>query len=363
MTFCPSIAIYSTLGTDPFPLQQQGNLLTGVASLLAPVVSDGNETDAASSENEEEASVSFVTTLDVLDLSDNVFTAFPHELEVVGGLSVLYLHGNSMTSVIPPWLGQRDTLKHLRLDGNSLTGSLAIWLSDTHRLLDLQKLRLDGNAGVTGPLTAGAVRTLAKLTTLNVSDVQKFGAFPSSLGQKGASLTSLTSLSMRNSGLSGTLPPDLFEALPLLQTLDLRDNLLTGLVPANEVIPAVLDAGDGAANAPSRLRIAHQNLQQLLLANNSFGGMLPHLPAHLVTIASGRHDAFGVESARAAVDLRDASDETRGFFTCTYLCFPNPRTVFPYTTDTFFYWYQVRSPKTPPRIKTPGVPARPAARD
>jgi hypothetical protein len=222
---------------------------------------------------------------------------------------------------------------------------------------------LDGNAGVTGPLTAGAVRTLAKLTTLNVSDVQKFGAFPSSLGQKGASLTSLTSLSMRNSGLSGTLPPDLFEALPLLQTLDLRDNLLTGLVPANEVIPAVLDAGDGAANAPSRLRIAHQNLQQLLLANNSFGGMLPHLPAHLVTIASGRHDAFGVESARAAVDLRDASDETRGFFTCTYLCFPNPRTVFPYTTDTFFYWYQVRSPKTPPRIKTPGVPARPAARD
>ena len=293
------------------------NLLQGVESLIEVVddsANNGNSTDDGTDDSTDDIINGFVTTLDWLDLSRNKLKSFPEALELIGNLNVLYLYGNDdMSGVIPTWLGLRDTLKHLRLDGNNLEGSLTTWLSDSCRLIDLEKLRVDGNAKITGPLMSGSIRTLAKLKVLNVSNVDDFGEFPVNLGTVGASLTSLTSLTMSNSGLTGELPETLFQALPNLQSLDLRDNNLVGKIPATEEL--IISEDDPDYPPITKRVITHTNLQQLLLANNAFNGVFPELPAHLLTLALGRSDTFGSESVRVVVDLRNASSSSEKF-TC-----------------------------------------------
>ena len=253
------------------------------------------ESDASSSL--EENAFSFAARLDVLDLSSNALRVFPETLERVGGLTALSLANNEMRGPVPPWLGERDTLAHVRLDGNALAGSLESWLG-TNRLLDLQSLRVDGNPGITGPLSPNAIRRMTRLKRLNVSGVGSFGAFPHALGVAGASLDALTHLHARGSGLNGTLPATLFAALPNLRTLDLRDNALSGFVPGDT------------------LR-THASLETLLLANNTFNGPFPRLSDALETRAEAMRDAFGADHARAkVVDLRGAGDEASGGFEC-----------------------------------------------
>ena len=250
------------------------------------------ESDASSAD-----AFSFAARLDVLDLSSNALRAFPGALERVGGLTALSLANNGMRGPIPPWLGERDTLVHVRLDGNALEGSLESWLG-TNRLLDLQSLRVDGNPGISGPLSPNAIRRMTRLKRLNVSGVTSFGAFPHGLGVAGASLDALTHLHARGSGLNGTLPATLFAALPNLRTLDLRDNALSGFVPGDH------------------LR-THASLETLLLSNNTFNGAFPRLSDALETRAEETRDTFGADHARAkVVDLRGAGDEASGGFEC-----------------------------------------------
>ena len=250
------------------------------------------ESDASSAD-----AFSFAARLDVLDLSSNALRAFPGALERVGGLTAISLANNGMRGPIPPWLGERDTLVHVRLDGNALEGSLESWLG-TNRLLDLQSLRVDGNPGISGPLSPNAIRRMTRLKRLNVSGVTSFGAFPHGLGVAGASLDALTHLHARGSGLNGTLPATLFAALPNLRTLDLRDNALSGFVPGDH------------------LR-THASLETLLLSNNTFNGAFPRLSDALETRAEETRDTFGADHARAkVVDLRGAGDEASGGFEC-----------------------------------------------
>ena len=204
-----------------------------------------------------------------------------------GGLDRAFAREQRHGGPIPPWLGERDTLVHVRLDGNALEGSLESWLG-TNRLLDLQSLRVDGNPGISGPLSPNAIRRMTRLKRLNVSGVTSFGAFPHGLGVAGASLDALTHLHARGSGLNGTLPATLFAALPNLRTLDLRDNALSGFVPGDHLrTHASRDA------APLR-----QHVQ--------WG--FPGLSDALETRRRRRH--VRADRARAkVVDLRGAGDE------------------------------------------------------
>ena len=276
-----------------------------------------NETDAETrtqTETDDEPPLetfSFAAYLDRLDLSSNAIPFFPAALERVGGLTMLSLANNGMGGLVPAWLGERDTLVHLRLDGNALRGSLEDWLGN-NRLLDLESLRVDGNAGITGPLSSGAIRPMARLKRLNVSAIGAFGAFPHALGVPGASLDALTHLHARNSGLNGTLPASLFAALPNLRTLDLRENALAGDVPDGASFE-----GETSPSPSSGALRHHASLTTLLLANNSFTGAFPRLSETLESLAEDRRNAFGLEHMRdTVVDLRGAGDETNGSFAC-----------------------------------------------
>ena len=257
-----------------------------------------NETQHAETRHTEPFDdVTFAAHLDRLDLSFNALAAFPAALERLESLTALSLANNGMAGAIPRWLGQRDSLSHVRLDGNALAGSLEDWLGD-NRLLDLESLRVDGNEGITGPLSSHAIRPLARLKRLNISGIRAFGTFPHALGVAGASLDALTHLHARGCGLNGTLPAALFSALPNLRTLDLRDNALVGSIP---------DAG---------LR-THASLETLLVANNALGGLFPRLPSAMEAGAEIAREAFGMERVRAeVVDARGAGNEARGAFAC-----------------------------------------------
>ncbi len=300
------------------------NAFEGVEAFPTPPPDDIDETDTISNETDTYTvtqtetdgepptnAFSFAAYVDRLDLSRNAISFFPAALEKVGGLTMLSLANNNMAGLVPKWLGERDSLVHLRLDGNALEGPLENWLGN-NRLLDLESLRVDGNSLITGPLSSRAIRPMARLKRLNVSAIGAFGAFPHALGVPGASLDALTHLHARKSGLNGTLPASLFAALPNLRVLDLSENFLAGDVPDGASFE-----GETSFSPSSGALRHHTSLTTLLLANNSFTGKFPRLSTTMESLAEERKNAFGLEHMRdAVVDLRGAGDETNGFFAC-----------------------------------------------
>jgi Leucine-rich repeat (LRR) protein len=323
-------------------LDLESNNLTGVVPaslltlprLLELLLADnhltGIETPTSSS------STIFVTDL---HLAGNNFSSIPAMLQNMTDLTTLDLSGMQLAGSPPAWLGQLQTLKVLRLSNNNLQGPLTDWLNENHRLIELKTLALDGNIGITGPLTAAAIRLLAKLQTLNLNDVGSFGAFPDVLGEAPcistslmtplasvvgiacihvqtlqcslirleyllqqliiylnqtmslrngipeASFGALTELSAARAGFTGQLPPRLFEALTNLERLDLRGNMLTGSIPSD----TVATSGGGGSSRRMLLQLntsspvlTHSRLFTLLLSDNTLHGLIPALPTQLM---------------------------------------------------------------------------------
>ena len=172
-------------------------------------------------------------------------------------------------------------------------------------------LLLDGNDGVTGPLTAAAIRPLAKLQTLNLNGVGSFGIFPEALGTPEASLGALKEFHADDAGLTGQLPPRFFEALKSLERLDLRRNSLTGTIPSDADSASSGD-GDGGnsrrmllnASSSSSPVLTHANLVSLLLSHNQLSGLVPALPQGITS----RVAADDVDNANAdTIDLTNAA--------------------------------------------------------
>lgn len=220
-------------------------------------------------------------------------------LQNMTSLTTLDLSRNQLAGAPPAWLGQLQKLKVLRLSQNSLRGPLTDWLNADNKLTELTALALDGNAGITGPLTAAAIRPLAKLRTLNLNDVGSFGTFPEALGTPEASLGALTEFSAANAGLTGQLPPRFFEALKSLERLDLRRNSLTGSIPCDA------DTASGGrrmllnVSSSSLPVLTHSRLSTLFLSDNQLHGLVPALPSQLVSQLK--------DGVNSAIDLKNAA--------------------------------------------------------
>ena len=91
-----------------------------------------------------------------LGMYDNGFTGqIPTELGRLSNLERLYLHRNSLSGQIPASLSGMTSLTNLWLKNNSLSGTIPFELGT----LDLNRLRISGNAGLTGCVPAGLVPT------------------------------------------------------------------------------------------------------------------------------------------------------------------------------------------------------------
>ncbi|XP_020242640.1 receptor kinase-like protein Xa21 [Asparagus officinalis] len=170
------------------------------------------------------SSIANLTSLTELYLYNNSLSgSIPSSIANLTSLTVLSLYNNELTGSIPPSIGNLFSLTYLALDLNRLSGSIPHSLG---RLSELRALDLFGN---------------------NLSEV-----VPSSLWN----LSSLSFLDMSyNYHLSGSLPPNIGQALPLLETFYLPFNQFHGPIPMS------------LSNA--------SRLQNIDLSGNSFSGVIP----------------------------------------------------------------------------------------
>ena len=251
----------------------------------------------------------FATEVTEIHLGGNRLTSIPEVLRNVTELESLNLSRNDIAGPVPTWLGLFSRLRELDLSENRLSGSLAGWLGDHHALRDLEDLRVGGNVGIEGPLSAASIRSLARLKTLNLTGVGRFGAFPIAAGTPDLGLVSLVNLIAANAGFTGRLPPRMFDALPNLVHLDLRGNALEGSVPA-DVAPAeesLVENFSSERSSPEARVLTHAALRCLLLSENAFSGVFPRLDAPAYYLATS-FSSTGSDASTllGVVDFSDA---------------------------------------------------------
>ena len=157
----------------------------------------------------------------------------PPELGDLDSLEELILSGNELSGEIPPELAMLGNLGSLWLEDNRLTGTIPAELSG----LNLKGLFLSHNQ-LTGSIPA-ELSHITNLVYLELDDNQLTGEIPQEL----ANLTRLDYLYLANNDLSGCIP----EALHYVQENDLGDLGLpfcdsTDILPPSD--PCVVDMGD-----------------------------------------------------------------------------------------------------------------------
>ncbi|RVW53477.1 putative LRR receptor-like serine/threonine-protein kinase [Vitis vinifera] len=185
--------------------------------------------------------LSNLTKLTDLELQVNYFTGrIPEELGALTKLEILYLHINFLEGSIPASISNCTALRHITLIENRLTGTIPFELgSKLHNLqrLYFQENQLSGKIPVT-------LSNLSQLTLLDLSLNQLegevllktalraclfAGSLPASIGSLSKDLYYLN---LRNNKLTGDLPAEIGN-LSGLVTLDLCDNLISGTIPSS----------------------------------------------------------------------------------------------------------------------------------
>ena len=119
-----------------------------------------------------------LTSLEILDLSDNQLESFPEGLKTLANLKKLRLSYNKLSGPLPEYLGQLKNLLWISFYNNQLSGPLPEYLG---QLENLWELNLVGNQFF-GSIPANLGR-LKKLEWLGLADNNLSGPFPESLGQ------------------------------------------------------------------------------------------------------------------------------------------------------------------------------------
>ena len=252
-----------------------------------------------------------------LHLQNNQLTGpVPAELGRLGQLVKLHLQNNQLIGPVPAELGDLQNLESLHLANNELNGAPPLRIGT---LPNVQELDLHGNNFADGvptalwevadrnlhrnwfcPLPAQAnsgldadcnlllaVRdTLAGRTTLNWRRDRPVGIWQGV--EVGGSPARVQALELRDSGLSGRIPPEL-GSLAKLRRLELQSNALTGTIPPQlgnlkNLQDLRLQWNRLTGAVPPEL--AALDLKVLALHFNYLIGPIPPNPRHL---SLGRH--------------------------------------------------------------------------
>lgn len=224
-----------------------------------------------------------------VEVDDNEITgAIPEGLCDNGKFQSLTASGNRLNGSIPASLASCTTLSGLFLDNNQLSGEVpeALWTATKLQNVYLQNNRLSGNLPGTmyrnlmrlqiqnnqfgGSIPAAAVALREFIAGTN----QFSGEMPATLGN---GMPLLQSLNLSGNQLSGGIPRSVAKLGGLAQ-LDLSRNLLSGEVPAELGAMPVLNALDLSSNKLSGdipPALARLKLSSLNLSSNQLGGQVP----------------------------------------------------------------------------------------
>nr|GLL43380.1 leucine-rich repeat receptor protein kinase EMS1-like [Ipomoea trifida] len=142
-------------------------------------------------------------------------------------LQVLDLANNEFNTVIFRWIFNLDSLISLQLYG---CGFLTPFPDDPWNLTSLETLDISVNQ-FHGHLPSG-VWNLTSLSDLDLSSNMFTGEIPKPIGK----LNKLQSVDLYNNKLYGPLPENLGYSFPMLEYLNIGDNMLEGIVTENHFI-------------------------------------------------------------------------------------------------------------------------------
>ncbi|OVA19091.1 Protein kinase domain [Macleaya cordata] len=205
-----------------------------------------------------------------LDFSNNMFSGtLPDLLQRLKFVTFFSLSNNKLTGDLPQWIGNLSSLEYLDFSSNAFTGNLPVWLGD---LKSLNYLSLSDNQ-LTGalPVTLGYC---SKLLRVQLRGNSFNGNIPKSLFDLG-----LEEVDLSGNRFTGSLPPGSSRIFESIRILDMSENKLTGVIPAEMGLSSHLQYLNLSwNNLRSRLppELGYfQNLSMLDLRNNVIYGSIP----------------------------------------------------------------------------------------
>jgi Leucine-rich repeat (LRR) protein len=229
----------------------------------------------------------------------------PPSICQASALEALLLGINALTGTFPSCLGYLGQLASLDLDTNQFKGPIPEELCQA----GATELLLLGDNTFTGTLP-NCLGNLSRLTLLDLDTNQFYGSVPEELCQAKA----LEVLQLKRNALTGSLPSCLTTSFPLLETMLLHDNDLSGTVPSEWALPSLISVTLSnnpklGGSLPASLFLQHSEpnvqgstnspnniLHSVVIEGTSIGGNMPTemcAAPQLVTLAFSGNELTG----------------------------------------------------------------------
>jgi Leucine-rich repeat (LRR) protein len=272
-------------------------------------------------------SLGYMPLLLSLDLSSNSLTrSIPASFQQLGALQVLMLHNNQLRGNIAELFSpsQQSNLSTVQLGGNQLTGILpaAVFLLPSLSSFAAVDNCFEGPLPEEAICSSGNLRALV-LDGLHSAPVCRYSASLSHkdfnlgpLPQCLLSMTHLTTLHLSGSGLTGSIPANA-NISAVLNDLSLSHNLLTGRIPESilERDWEKLDLSyNRLAGTTHFARVApYGNTTELRLQHNRLSGVIPGSMRHVGSLSIVENNIFSCRVDRSDVPQQDTESDK---YTC-----------------------------------------------
>jgi Leucine-rich repeat (LRR) protein len=267
-------------------------------------------------------SIGFLPLLASLNLSNNRLTGtIPVSFQRLTLLQVLMMHNNELTGNIVELFGSSQTnLSTVQLSGNQLTGILP---AAAFLLPSLSSFAAVDNCFV-GPLPEEAICSSTNLTSLvldglhSASSCKRSASLSHKAFQLGKlplcllSVPSLATLHLSGSGLTGNLPANVTVSA-MLTDLSLSHNLLTGDIPESILgrdwnkLDLSYNRFTGTLHSASTA--PYSDATQLHLEHNRLSGVIPSSVQHVVPLSLLENNMFSCRVDRSDVPQQDSDSD------------------------------------------------------
>ncbi|XP_057990699.1 putative receptor-like protein kinase At3g47110 [Hevea brasiliensis] len=249
--------------------------------------------------------ITFCSELRIMSLAFNGLVGkIPAKLGSSKKLVTLFLTSNSLTGKIPHTVGNLSSLQRFSVSFNHIEGNIPNELGQITSLIVLAM----GPNNLVGSIPSN-LNNISSIAELSVPQNQLHGRLPANIG---LTLPNLQIFEIGGNNFHGSIPISLTNASMQLEILDISYNSFRGQVPINV----------GDLNGLQFLNLEHNflgnnsskdlafftslsncsNLENLYLAENNFGGVLPSTIVNmstLVDVTLGTNQMFG----RIPVDI------------------------------------------------------------
>ncbi len=250
-------------------------------------------------------SIGNLSKLQELDLSFNLFDGtIPKSIGSLTAMKAFNCHSNLFNGEIPENIFRLPELKDLDLSLNAFKSTIPKSIGEAKllELLDLSENNLHG--------TLPEVICNSQLSRLILNSNALTGTIPDTFTK----CINLAQIDLAVNQLNGTIPDSLFANKPLLGSLSLGHNNLTGTIPSQITSIHLNEVYLNNNQLHGTIPEFKSGLSQLDLSYNALEGILPRLPASLIALLLNNNNVTGtldslvtMEGSQPSLELVDLS--------------------------------------------------------